>query len=140
MKSIKKKKLYVWISLLFFILVVFYNFRFEIISKVLLTAGYEENIARRFSFHISEQPFYIIKKKVKKIFFQTKNKKDLLELSLSIKKGFSNYDSTNIEFKDGNYYLNIIINFQIGLKHTKTLLNLEQNVTHLIIINKLNLK
>jgi len=120
MKFIKKKKLYIWISLLFFILVIFYNFRFQIISNVLLTAGYEENIARRYSFHISEQPFYIIKKKIKKIFSQTKNKKDQLELSLSIKKGFSNYDSPNLEFKDGNYYLNIIKSSQTN-EFNKTL-------------------
>ena len=25
-----------------------------------------------------------------------------------IKKGFANYNSPNLEFKDGNYYLNII--------------------------------
>ena len=70
--------------------------------------GYDESLARKYSFSISERPFQIIKNKFNNIFYSLKQKREQLNVSLMIKKGFANYNSPNLEFKDGNYYLNII--------------------------------
>ena len=108
MKLTKNIKKYFLICALFVIIIIAYNFRFEIIFKTFSMLGYDENLARKYSFSISKRPFQIIKNKFNNIFYSLKQKREQLNVSLMIKKGFANYNSPNLEFKDGNYYLNII--------------------------------
>ena len=108
MKLIENIKKYFLICTLFIIIIITYNSRFEIIFKTFSMLGYDESLARKYSFSISERPFQIIKNKFNNIFYSLKQKREQLNVSLMIKKGFANYNSPNLEFKDGNYYLNII--------------------------------
>ncbi len=108
MKLIKNIKKYFLIYGLFIIILINYSLRFEIIFKTFSMLGYDENLAKKYSFSISKRPFQIIRNKFNNIFYSFKQKREQLNVSLMIKKGFSNYNSPNLEFKDGNYYLNII--------------------------------
>ena len=108
MKLIENIKKYFLICTLFIIIIITYNSRFEIIFKTFSMLGYDESLARKYSFSISERPFLIIKNKFNNILYSFKQKGEQLNVSLMIKKGFANYNSPNLEFKDGNYYLNII--------------------------------
>ena len=69
MKLTKNIKKYFLICALFVIIIIAYNFRFEIIFKTFSMLGYDENLARKYSFSISKRPFQIIKNKFNNIFY-----------------------------------------------------------------------
>ena len=55
----KSKKKYLLVSLLFFLVLICYNFRFEIMYNISTVFGYDENKAKRYSFIFSEKPVQI---------------------------------------------------------------------------------
>ena len=73
MELIKIVKNYFLVGTLFIIIIIAYNFRFEIIFKTFSILGHDENIARKYSFSISERPFQIIKNKFNNIFYSFKH-------------------------------------------------------------------
>ena len=75
--------------------------------NILTTFGYDENKARRYSFIFSEKPFQISSIKLRKIFNPQWQNKEEFNIALKVKKNFINYSSSKLDFKDGNYFLNI---------------------------------
>ena len=108
MQLVKKINKYILIIFLLIIIIITYNFRFEIIFTTLSAFGYDDKIAKRYSFSISERPIQIIKNRFNNILYAQKSGEEELNISLKIKKGFADYKSENLEFVGGNYYLNII--------------------------------
>ena len=103
----KSKKKYLLVSLLFFLVLICYNFRFEIIYNISTAFGYDENRARRHSFIFSEKPFQSSSVKLRRLFNPQWRNKEELKIALQVKKNFINYNSSKLDFKDGNYFLNI---------------------------------
>ena len=68
----KPKKKYLLVGILFFLVLICYNFRFEIMYNTLTAFGYDENKARRYSFIFSEKPFQISSIKLRKFFLAKK--------------------------------------------------------------------
>jgi len=96
------------ILVLIFLITIFslsYFFRYEISFNLFTFLNFDENQARRYSFYISERPIHITIKKIKKIFSDEKSNE--LQTLLSAKKGFLKYKGPEMEFFDGNYYLDI---------------------------------
>ena len=103
----KSKNKYLLIIILFFLVLICYNFRFEIIYNISTTFGYDENKARRYSFIFSEKPFQISLKKLRNLFNPLWLKKEEFNIAVKVKKNFTDYNSSKLDFKDGNYFLNI---------------------------------
>ncbi len=72
MQLVKKINKYILIIFLLIILTITYNFRFEIIFTTLSAFGYDDKIAKRHSFSISERPIQIIKNRFNNILYAQK--------------------------------------------------------------------
>lgn len=103
----KTKKKYLLVTVLFFVLLICYNYRFEIMYYTSTTFGYDENKARRYSFLFSKRPVQTIALKSRNFFNPHWHEKEKLNIALKVKKIFVNYNSPQLDFKEGNYYLNI---------------------------------
>ena len=113
MKKIKKNQLYLIGSILFLTLLACYIFRYEITHKTFSLLGYDEVKARRYSFIILENPFKVFASKLRaksSMYFYSETIIDSTKQfnnALEIKLGFLKYNNPNLEFKNGDYFLNI---------------------------------
>ena len=87
------KKKYLLVSILFFLVLICYNFRLEIMYNILTAFGYDENKARRYSFIFSEKPFQISSIKLRNFFNPQWRNKEQFNIALKVKKNFINYSS-----------------------------------------------
>ena len=113
MKKIKKNQLYLIGSIFFLTFLICYIFRYEITHKAFSLLGYDEVKVRRYSFLISEKPFKVFASKLRaksRMYFSSETTLDsdkVFNNALEIKLGFLKYNNPNLEFKNGNYFLNI---------------------------------
>ena len=113
MKKIKKNQLYLIGCIFFLTFLICYIFRYEITHKTFSLLGYDEVKVRRYSFLILEKPFRVFASKLRaksKMYFSSETTLDSNEVfnnALEIKLGFLKYNNPNLEFKNGNYFLNI---------------------------------
>ena len=121
MKKITKlNKKYALTFILFILILICYNFRFQIMYNVSTALGYNENKAKRYSFIFSEKPFQIASVKLRNYFSPWQadgmllwQAKEEFNIALNIKKNFTKFKSPKLDFKDGNYFLNIFKSAEI---------------------------
>jgi len=121
MKLIKNFNKFIFLILALIIIAIFYNFKFEIVFNTLVLLGNKENEARKISFSITERSVQIIKNKFNNFQYESKRKKDQLDVAIKIKRGFLEEGYSNFILNDGNYYFKDNKSYKI--KKTITNLN-----------------